>query len=219
MIPRAAAMAVAALVLTGGAMGASAAIGGPNIPDAVLIAVGLRTEEHESGIDHSQASQTGLENANQRAHQGGNAPDFSACEGLTGRERGECVSGIASSRGEEDLATEDAGTESADAPDFSECDALEGREYGECVSEIAKAHRGNDGETGGSAAAQAQELVDDCSEFEGREFRECVKERARELKSNAPGQAGAPQGQSDLPRGNSGGAGAQGVGNANGNPQ
>ena len=103
MMPRAVAIAVAALVLTSGAMGASAAVGGPNLPDAVLTALGVGVAEHESGIGQSQASETGLDNANERASLGGNGgPDFSDCAELTGRERGECVSGIARGDGNAD---------------------------------------------------------------------------------------------------------------------
>src|SRR5688572_19697254 len=74
MVPRAAAVALAGVVLTGGAMGASAAVGGPNIPDAVLTAFGVLS-----------------------GHEGG--PDLSSCDESTGSERGECVSGIATSHG------------------------------------------------------------------------------------------------------------------------
>jgi hypothetical protein len=74
-VPKAAFAALGAIVLTGGAMTASAAAGGPNVPAALLAAVGL---EHlgplsaaESGIDETKASPTGFENANQNAKDGG----------------------------------------------------------------------------------------------------------------------------------------------------
>jgi hypothetical protein len=70
VVPRAAAIAIGGLVLTGGAIGASAAVGGPSVPAALLTAVGLHSEEHESGIGHSNASETGKEHANDRAFLG-----------------------------------------------------------------------------------------------------------------------------------------------------
>ena len=53
MLPRAATQALIALVVTGGAIGASAAAGGPNVPGEVLQAIGLRQEtaNQNSGLE------------------------------------------------------------------------------------------------------------------------------------------------------------------------
>jgi hypothetical protein len=53
LLPKAATQALIALVVTGGAIGASAAAGGPNVPGEVLQAVGLRQEtaDENSSVD------------------------------------------------------------------------------------------------------------------------------------------------------------------------
>jgi hypothetical protein len=65
---------VAAVILLGGAAGTSAALGGPDPAGRVLSAVGVMTgvatEDAESGIGHSSASERGLECASPNAFEG-----------------------------------------------------------------------------------------------------------------------------------------------------
>src|SRR5688500_2445619 len=74
-VPKAAFATLGLLVLTGSAMTASAAAGGPNVPAALLAAVGIENlgplSAAESGIGFSEASQTGLDHANENAEDGG----------------------------------------------------------------------------------------------------------------------------------------------------
>jgi hypothetical protein len=76
-VPKAVLTAIGVIALTGGAMTASAAAGGPNIPAVLLAAVGLgNAQEHDSGISTSNVSETGREHANPNALDGaGNADD------------------------------------------------------------------------------------------------------------------------------------------------
>lgn len=55
LLPKAATQALIALAVTGGAMGASAAAGGPNIPQEVLQAVGLVNENANQNAEDAQA--------------------------------------------------------------------------------------------------------------------------------------------------------------------
>lgn len=55
LLPKAATQALIALAVTGGAIGASAAAGGPNIPGEVLQAVGLVNENANENADDNQA--------------------------------------------------------------------------------------------------------------------------------------------------------------------
>ena len=76
MVPKAAMLAIGGLVLTGSAVGASAAAGGPNLPVAALTAIGLHADvQNSGGIGNApDAAQTGKDHANGKATDGsGNA--------------------------------------------------------------------------------------------------------------------------------------------------
>ena len=72
MVPKAAMLVIGGLVLSGSAVGASAAVGGPDLPAAVLTAVGLRADvEQTSGIGNApDAAQNGKDHANSKAIDG-----------------------------------------------------------------------------------------------------------------------------------------------------
>ena len=80
MVPKAAMLVIGGLVLTGSAVGASAAVGGPNLPVAALTAIGLHADiQHSSGIGNApDAAQTGKDHANSRALDGSANADASA---------------------------------------------------------------------------------------------------------------------------------------------
>ena len=81
MVPKVAMLVIGGLVLTGSAVGASAAVGGPNLPVAVLTAIGLHSDNRSGGgIGNApDAPQTGKEHANTHASLGaGNATDPTA---------------------------------------------------------------------------------------------------------------------------------------------
>ena len=76
MVPKAAMLVIGGLVLTGSAVGASAAVGGPNLPVAALTAIGLHVDvQNSGGIGNApDAAQTGKDHANGKATDGsGNA--------------------------------------------------------------------------------------------------------------------------------------------------
>lgn len=72
MVPKAAMLAIGGLVLTGSAVGASAAAGGPNLPAAALTAIGLHVDVRNSGgIGNApDAAQNGKDHANGKATDG-----------------------------------------------------------------------------------------------------------------------------------------------------
>lgn len=76
-VPRAVLTALGAVALTGGAMTASAAVGGANIPATLLAALGVSNQQElDPGITGSNASSSGLDHANPNAADGaGNAAD------------------------------------------------------------------------------------------------------------------------------------------------
>lgn len=133
MVPKAAMLVIGGLVLTGSAVGASAAVGGPNLPVAALTAIGLHAGvQNSGGIGNApDAAQTGKDHANGKASDGsvnasvtgtaaagiGNAPDAAQTGKDHANERALLGSGNASVGG---TATVTADVGIGNAPDAAQ---------------------------------------------------------------------------------------------------
>lgn len=96
MVPKAAMLVIGGLVLTGSAVGASAAVGGPNLPVAALTAIGLHVDvQNSGGIGNApDAAENGKDHANGKATDGSGNASASATATTTATAAGTAAAGI-----------------------------------------------------------------------------------------------------------------------------
>src|SRR6266545_1973227 len=104
----------AAVIVLGGAAGASAALGGPNVAGDALDAVGVTDGDGEGGISHSSASDRGLECANPNAFEGAANSEDKAQNAADAQEKESCSGGDCAAENDSAVADDAEDTEEAD---------------------------------------------------------------------------------------------------------
>ncbi len=198
----------AAVIVLGGAAGASAALGGPNLAGDALDAVGVTNGDGEGGISHSSASDRGLECANPNAFEGAANSEDKAQNAADAQEKESCSGSDCAAENDNADPGDVEDTEEADveAPDDAAKggDADNEADVQDAADDESDAGT-NNGNGNGNANANGQSNAQDCTDDSEGDVSEGdsgnginnAPDNAENGKDNANGNASEGSGNAD----------------------